>query len=59
MGQYRLSMYLNKQIGLMLVYRGYSIDIMIPFISVHIATTKHAKGYNIFNLFMDSAIISK
>ena len=52
MGQYRLSMYLNKQIGLMLVYSGYSIDIMIPFISVHIATTKHAKGYDIFNLFI-------
>jgi len=52
MGQYRFSMYLNKQIGLMIVYSGYSIDIMIPFINIYIATTKHAKGYDIFNIFM-------
>ena len=52
MGQYRLSMYLSRQIGLMIVYSDTSIDIMIPFISIYIATTKHASGFDIFNLWM-------
>ena len=55
MGQYRFSMYLNVQIGLMLRYSGYSIDIEIPFVSIYIATTKHAEGFDIFNLWMSHA----
>jgi len=52
MGQYRFSMYLNWQIGLMITYSGHSIDILIPFMSMHVATTKHAYGFDIFNLWL-------
>ncbi len=52
MGQYRFSMYLNIQLGIMISYDSYAINIMMPFVSIHIATTKHAKGFDIFNLWM-------
>lgn len=44
MGQYRFSIYAHWQIGLMVKLDKYSIDISLPFITMHIAINKHAKG---------------
>lgn len=44
MGEYRLSIYLRKQIGFCIGY-DYQICIVIPFITIRIATSKYAKGF--------------
>lgn len=48
MGQYRLSIYAHWQFGGMIGYNGEQIKISIPFVSIHIATTKYADGVFIF-----------
>jgi hypothetical protein len=48
MGQYRFSMYAHWQIGLMIKVDSYSIDINLPFITIHIGLLSHAKGIDIF-----------
>ena len=48
MGQYRFSVYAHWQLGLMVKLDEYSLDISLPFITIHIAITKHAKGVYIF-----------
>lgn len=41
-------MYAHWQIGLMIKSDSYSIDISLPFITMHIGLLKHAKGIYIF-----------
>jgi len=50
MGQYRLSIYIIWQIGLLISYDKHTgiIGIKIPFMSIFVATVKEAKGTNIF-----------
>lgn len=48
MGQYRFSMYVHWQLGLMIRADRYSIDIELPFITMHIGLLSHAKGVDIF-----------
>jgi hypothetical protein len=48
MGQYRFSIYAHWQIGFLIKIDEYSLDINLPFISMHIALTKYAKGIEIF-----------
>ena len=48
MGQYRFSIYAHWQIGLMIKLDEHSVDISLPFITMHIATTKDARGVNLF-----------
>lgn len=48
MGQYRFSVYAHWQIGFLIKADKYSIDINLPFISMHIGLLKHAKGVYIF-----------
>ena len=47
MGQYRFSVYLHWQIGLLVNINRYSIDVYLPFITAHIATSRDARGNNI------------
>lgn len=47
--QYRFSMYLHWQIGLLIYVDRHSIDISLPFLSIHIALLKCTKGTNLFN----------
>lgn len=51
MGQYRLSIHLQYQIGLILKYNSDSdcIEIQLPFIQILIALDKDAYGFSIFN----------
>jgi hypothetical protein len=49
MGQYRFSIYAHWQIGLMIKVDDYSIDISLPFITMHFAISKYAKGVCFFN----------
>lgn len=49
MGQYRFSCYLNKQFGFLIKYDEFEIKIDLLFVSIYIALTKEAEGYNIFD----------
>jgi hypothetical protein len=51
MGQYRFSIYAHWQMGLMIKYNMESIQMHLPFISVHLATTKYAGGIFIFGYY--------
>jgi len=51
MGQYRFSVYAHWQIGLMVKLDDYSLDISLPFMTMHIAISKHAKGVEIFGKY--------
>jgi hypothetical protein len=51
MGQYRFSVYAHWQIGLMVKFDEYSLDISLPFMTMHIAISKHAKGVEIFGKY--------
>ena len=51
MGQYRFSVYAHLQIGLMVKLDEYSLDISLPFITMHIAIAKYAKGFEIFGKY--------
>lgn len=53
MGQYRLSIYAVWQLGLTLLVASQQIIIHLPFMSIHIATTKHANGVLIFNKYFN------
>lgn len=46
MGQYRFSIYTHWQIGLLIKIDEYSIDVNLPFVTMHFALSKHAKGTN-------------
>lgn len=48
MGQYRFSIYFRWQIGLMIHIDSYSLDIILPFITMSIGLVKYAKGIDIF-----------
>lgn len=50
MGQYRFAMHFEWQLGVLISYDIFGIDIQLPFISIYIGTTQEAKGYNIFNI---------
>jgi hypothetical protein len=50
MGQYRFSVYAHWQIQFGVKVDKYEIAITFLFITVHFATTKEAKGYNLFDL---------
>ena len=51
MGQYRFSIYAHYQIALGIKIDEFSLDIILPFNTWHIALSKHANGYNLFDLF--------
>jgi hypothetical protein len=53
MEQYRFSIYAHWQIGFIIAIDKYSIDILLPFITMHIAISKHAKGVEIFNWYIN------
>ena len=48
MGQYRFAIYAHWQIGFLIKIDEYSLDINLPFATIHIALTKYAKGIEIF-----------
>jgi hypothetical protein len=52
MGQYRFSIYAHWQIGLMIKIDEYSVDINLPFVTMHIAISKHAKGIELFGRYI-------
>jgi hypothetical protein len=52
MGQYRFSIYAHWQIGLNFKIDEYSLDISMPFITMYIATSKHAKGVELFGKYI-------
>ena len=52
MGQLRFSMYAHWQIGAMIKVDEYSIDVQIPFITMHFALTKYAKGIELFGKYI-------
>lgn len=52
MGQLRFSMYAHWQIGAMIKVDEYSIDVQLPFITMHFAVTKHAKGIELFGKYI-------
>jgi hypothetical protein len=51
MGQLKFSMYFELQLGLLLKISDVVIEIHLPFIAIYIATSKHAKGIEIFNRY--------
>lgn len=48
MGQYRLSIYGDWQIGLLIEVNSVEVTISLPFMTIHIGTTKYASGVFIF-----------
>ena len=52
MGQYRFSIYAHWQVGLMVKLDEYSLDISLPFVTIHIAISKDAKGVEIFGKYL-------
>jgi hypothetical protein len=51
MGQFRFSIYAHWQLGLMIKGDSYSIDISLPFVTIHIGLLSHAKGVDIFGKY--------
>lgn len=47
MGEYRLAVYFNWSIGLTISYEYTQIVLRVPFLDVHIATSKYAHGFYI------------
>lgn len=48
MGEYRFSVYSKWQIGLSISFNG-QIVIGLPFVDIHIAIRREARGYNFFD----------
>lgn len=48
MGEYRLSIYLVWQFGIAISYEYRQILLKLPFLTIHIATSKYAKGFGFF-----------
>ncbi len=48
MGQYKVFIATNWQIGLLISWDSYSIQVSIPFVRIIIGLEKYAKGYYIF-----------
>lgn len=51
MGQNRFTITAHWQVGLMIKVDEYSIDINLPFITMYIAISKHAKGVELFGKY--------
>ena len=51
MGQFKLAIYYNLQIGFLIYFSKYreEITIDLPFITIFIGLSKEAKGINFFN----------
>ena len=54
MGQNRFTIAAHWQVGLMIKVDEYSIDINLPFITMYIAVTKHAKGVELFGKYFNA-----
>lgn len=48
MEQYKFSMYACCQLGILIKIDSYSVDINLPFLSIHIGLLSDAKGVCIF-----------
>lgn len=53
MGEYRFSIYTKWSFGFNISYEYGQILITVPFIRAHIALSKHASGYLIFNKYFE------
>lgn len=51
MGQYRLEILFMLGLGFYITVTKQEVQITIPFIAFCIGTTKHARGYNILNIW--------
>jgi hypothetical protein len=51
MGEYKFSMYAKWQIGLMVSYQYSQILIHLPFVVMHISTSRDSKGIEIFGKY--------
>lgn len=48
MGEWRFSVYVERQIGIMIAYKYGQLIIRLPFIDCHLSFNKWAKGVYIF-----------
>ena len=53
MQELKLGIYFQWQIGLCFSYRYGQINIDIPFMTIHLSLSKHAKGFEIFGKYFN------